>query len=75
MARARCIQECFHGPNAWKFTPDGGEGKDGYYDIDPMDPIAAYFEFPKGTKKYDKKKGFVFEGGEEIPEEKTKKKE
>ena len=43
---AKCMQECFHGPTAWKFTPDGGEKGDGFYDIDPKDPIAKYFEFP-----------------------------
>ena len=32
--------------------------------IDPMDPIAQYFVFPPGTKKYSKraKDGFVIEG-------------
>lgn len=45
--RAKCIQECFDGPRAWKYTPDGGEKKDGFYDdINPDDPIAKYFEFP-----------------------------
>lgn len=44
--RAKCIQECYHGPLAWKYTPNGGEKGDGFYDIDPKDPIAKYFEFP-----------------------------
>ena len=53
--QARCIQECFHGPKAIKYYPDGGPAGDGFYDdIDPLDPISQYFEFPKGTKKYVK---------------------
>jgi hypothetical protein len=52
--KAQCIQECWHGTLCIKFTPDGGPNKDGVYDVDPLDPIAQYFEFPKGTVKYQK---------------------
>jgi hypothetical protein len=56
---AKCLMECYHGPRAWKFTPDGGDQGDGIYDIDPLDPIAQYFEFPPGTVKYQKIFGTV----------------
>jgi hypothetical protein len=60
--RAQCIQECWHGPKCIKYTPDGGKDGDGYYDIEPLDPIAQYFEFPVGTVKYCKKLGKKKEG-------------
>lgn len=65
--KARCLQECYHGASAWKYTPEGGDNQDGIYDVDPLDPIAQYFEFPEGTEKYHKVFGTVIEG-EEIPE-------
>jgi hypothetical protein len=53
--RAKCIQECFDGARALKYMTDGGKDKDGFYDdIDPLEPIAQYFEFPPGTVKYVK---------------------
>lgn len=50
----RCIQECYDGPTGVKYYPDGGVNKDGVFDVDPLSPIAQYFEFPAGTKKYQK---------------------
>ncbi|MFA5322334.1 MAG: hypothetical protein WC373_06630 [Smithella sp.] len=54
---AQCIQECFHGQKCIKYTTDGGPNNDGFYDIDPLDPIAQYFSFPPGTLKYEKVPG------------------
>lgn len=66
---AKCHTECFDGPKCWRYSPEGGANGDGIYDIDPMNPIAAYFDFPKGTKKYSKKYGTIIEGGEPPPED------
>lgn len=57
--KAKCLQECYDGKKCWKYTPDGGENKDGIYDVDPLEPIAQYFEFPPGTVKYHKIPGNV----------------
>lgn len=69
--RAKCIQDCFDSVKCWSYKVDGGTDRDGFYDdIDPLSPIATYFEFPAGTKKYHKVFETVIEG-EEIPEVET----
>ena len=37
-------------------------------DIDPMEPVAMYFDFPAGTKVYDKKKGSRISTGPKFQE-------
>lgn len=64
--QARCIQECWHGPKCIKYTTDGGLNGDGIYDVDPLDPIAMYFEFPVGTVKYHKIPGNKKEGRDPV---------
>lgn len=46
----RCKQDCYDGPTGWSFK--AGE----VHDIDPMNPIAAYFEWPEGVEHYVKVK-------------------
>jgi hypothetical protein len=54
--QAVCIQVCRDG-KANVYYDESCIGKT--FDIDPLDPIATYFEFPAGTEKYDKKEGLV----------------
>lgn len=47
----RCNRRCWDGVKCLRYLPDR------MYDIDPLEPIAKYFDLPKGTEIYHKIKG------------------
>jgi hypothetical protein len=63
---AKCIRECYDGPTGIKYYLNGGVNNDGMFDVDPLSPLAQYFEFPVGTKKYHKIAGSKKEGKQPI---------
>ena len=48
---ARCNTRCWDGIKCLRYLPDR------IYDVDPLSPIAKYFDFPDGTEIYHKIKG------------------
>ena len=70
---AICVQRCRDGKASRRY---GNKDIGKQFDIDPMDPIAQYFQFPEGTEKYDKKAGTVIQGATQdvvLPSDTVKK--
>ena len=47
----KCNKECWDSKRARHYVPGDQD------DIDPLEPVAMYFDFPAGTKVYHKKDG------------------